>query len=358
MKILLYTDSLGAGGAQRQLVGLANMLSKRSFDVVVYTYYDFDFYKQYLDENGIRNICMSDAVSPCSRIIETYKYFKKEKPDWVIAYQETPSMVACFIKALGCRYKLLVSERNTTQRINRNDLIRFWSYRFADSIVPNCFTQERFLTSNYTWMSKKICTITNFVDLDYFAPKERSINSSRKVVVVASIWPPKNTLGFINACILLNQRGVDYRVDWYGISDLDTEYLEKCEDLIKENNVKNIKLLPKTKNIKDVYLQSDIVCLPSFYEGTPNVICEAISCGKPILCSNVCDNSLYVKNSFNGFLFDPKEPTDIADKMQQMIELDNKCYHLFSKNSRKVAEEKLSSSLFLDKYIKIILNHE
>ena len=44
MKILLFTDSLGAGGAQRQLVGLAVLLKQQGYEVKVCTYFDIDFF--------------------------------------------------------------------------------------------------------------------------------------------------------------------------------------------------------------------------------------------------------------------------------------------------------------------------
>ena len=55
MRIILFTDCLGAGGAQRQLVGLAVMLKEKGFDVKVATYFDIDFYKHYLDEANVPN---------------------------------------------------------------------------------------------------------------------------------------------------------------------------------------------------------------------------------------------------------------------------------------------------------------
>ena len=52
-KIVLFTDSLGAGGAQRQLCRLAVMLRHYNYDVLVLTYHPLGFYKSYLDENAI-----------------------------------------------------------------------------------------------------------------------------------------------------------------------------------------------------------------------------------------------------------------------------------------------------------------
>lgn len=127
------------------------------------------------------------------------------------------------------------------------------------------------------------------------------------IVVAASIWPPKNTVGLIQAVKILKDRRASFRIEWYGISDVYNDYLDQSKKLIKELELEDyINLLPKSKQIQEKYKECDYFCLPSFYEGTPNVICEAMSCGRPIICSKVCDNPVYVAEDENGFLFDPK----------------------------------------------------
>ena len=115
-----------------------------------------------------------------------------------------------------------------------------------------------------------------------------------------------------------------------------------------------IELLPKTINIKSCYDEADYFCLPSFYEGTPNVICEAISCGIPVLCSDICDNSLYVVDGQNGILFDPYSSKNIANAIVTAIEQTDIEYTSYSLKSRLIAEEKLSKTKFINQYIEII----
>lgn len=353
-KILLFTDSLGAGGAQRQLVGLAKLLKKNKYHVKVCTYHNIDFYKNILDENDIVN----DVINSKNNILRIFaisKYIKKEKPDWVISYQESPSLIACLAKLLGGKFKLLVSERNTTQHIGTNEKVRFFLYRIADIIVPNSHSQEKFLVDHYPWMKDKITTITNFVDLDRFSyhPKERS--SKPLVVVAASVWAPKNTLGLIEAVRILSEKKYSFKIEWYGIVKGHEQYLNNCNDLINKCNLQDyIELLPKTNEIHEKYKSCDYFCLPSFYEGTPNVICEAISTGRPIICSNVCDNPIYVKETYNGFVFEPTNPKDIANKIEQALLLSDKDYYAMCENSRTLAEELLSESNFVNKYIRVV----
>ena len=355
MKINLFIDNLGAGGAQRQLVGLAVLLQEKGFDVKVSTYFKDDFYKSYLDKNGVPNEIIPNAANTKKRILAVRNYFKKEKPDWVIAYQETPSLVACAAKVLGCNYKLIVSERNTTQTVGMNERVRFFLYHWTDAIVPNSYAQEKWLKGHYSWMAKKITTITNFVDLEKFHYVEHKRSSTPEIVIAASLMHSKNALGLIEACSILLKKTKNFHVSWYGISSKWPDYHQQCLDLIKKRGLEEyVSILNKTQQIAEKYRECDYFCLPSFFEGTPNVICEAISTGVPIMCSDICDNPIYVKNGENGILFNPHSPSDIAEKMAKLLSQPDSEYQRYRENGRRTAEAKLSKEQFVNKYINIL----
>lgn len=350
MKIILFTDCLGAGGAQRQLVGLAIMLKEKGYDVKVATYYDIDFYKHDLDDANVPNELIPGADNTKRRILAVRKYFKKESPEHVIAYQETPSLVASAAKFLGCKYNLIVSERNTTQVIGMNERVRFFLYRWADHIVPNSYSQEKFLRGHYPWMASKLKTITNFVDLEHFNYVEHERSEVPEILVAATIRASKNTLGFIEAIRMLSEE-CRFHVSWYGKEELFIDYFNECQKKIEDLGISSfIELKSKSRNIKGKYQEADVLCLPSFYEGTPNVICEAISVGLPVVCSNVCDNSIYVHDGKNGLLFDPLTPSDIAEKLRTLLLIDNDKFLSMKRSSRSIAEELLSPSVFEKKY--------
>lgn len=354
-KIILFTDCLGAGGAQRQLVGLAIMLKEKDYNVTVATYHNIDFYKKQLDDAGVRNLVIPNGSNKKMRIWAVRTFLKKERPDWVVSYQETPSLLACIAKVTGCKFRLIVSERNTTQAVGMNERVRFFLYRWADAIVPNSYAQENYLTSHYPWMQKKLKTITNFVDLDYFSFIERKKRKVPEIVIAATIWSSKNTLGFIEAVKKLVDRNSRFHVSWYGKSNIDMDYYNESLQKIQEYGIQDyIELKDKTKQIKNVYHNADLFCLPSFYEGTPNVICEAISTGLPVACSDVCDNYIYVKPGCNGVLFDPNNPNDMANKISQLLYISSLEFEKYQKNSRQIALGKLSKDVFVDAYVKII----
>lgn len=355
-KILLFTDSLGAGGAQRQLVGLAKMLKEEGLHIKVVTYHDIPFYLSTLIENGIEYENVNKAHVTWKRFFLIYRMFKREKPNWVIAYLDTPCILACLCKLLGGGFKLLVSERNTTQRLTLKERFKFLLYRVADKIVPNSHSQGRFILVNNLSNQERVKVITNFVDTYYF--QNQQIKRRKRVpviVVVATIWQSKNTLGFIDAIKLLRDVGVLFVVHWYGKSNVSLDYLEECRRKITDYQLDGcIELKEKTTQIREVYLGADYFCLPSFFEGTPNALCEAISCGLPVICSDVCDNSLYVRNGKNGYLFDPHSAQDMKEKMAQLLGINDELYANFSKESRRIAEEVLSANRFLTEYKEVL----
>ena len=356
MRLLLFIDSLGAGGAQRQLVGLARMLKEDGEQVKVITYHDNPFYLPTLEENGVDYENVGKAQNKYLRLYYIHKVIKQYKPDWVVAYLDMPCMLACVCKLLGGKFKLLVSERNTTQKLTVRERLKFWLFRWADKVVPNSYSQECFILENNLASQAKVKTITNFVDTDYFKNEwERKRKTVPEIIVVATIWPSKNTLGFIEAVKLLRDTGKKFVVSWYGKSESYWEYFGECQRKIEEYHLEDCMILrEKSSKIKGVYLNADYFCLPSFYEGTPNALCEAISCGLPVICSDVCDNSIYVQKGVNGMLFNPHSAQGMADKMSCMLSMDDETYMKYCQESRRLAEELLAENSFISSY-KILL---
>lgn len=354
-KIICLIESLGSGGAERQMSGLAALLKEHGYDVEVWTYYPNDFYVPTLQNAGVPHRYIAEARSKKNRIKVLRRELKKAKPDTVIAYLDTACMVACIIKALGTKFKLIVSERNTTQRISKRERLKFFLYRFANWIVPNSHTQAEFITTHYPNLSRKVQCITNFVDTDKFVPAKEFIpNTPPRILTVARVMPQKNMVGYIKAVKEVVDRGYKLQVDWYGNS-ADKDYYDLCKQTISENKLDSVFVLhPATRNILDEYQKADIFCLPSYFEGFPNVVCEAMSCGLPILASNVCDNANIVLSGENGVLFDPKNIEEISRVLISVLEERREELERMGKLSRTRAVELFSQQTFIDNYIIII----
>ena len=357
MRLLLFIDSLGPGGAQRQLVGLATFLKKEGYDVTVACYYDNRFYMDALLSCGVPYVYIKEAKNTTFRLWHVARYIRRVKPDVLISYLETPSICACIAKVFNHSFKLIVSERNTTQHTGRNEKLRFNLFRVADYVVPNAFAQEDYIKKTFPSLSGKVITIPNFVDLQHFTQIIKERRAIPEIMIAATIWASKNTLGFIDSVALLKKKGYKFHISWYGKDSTHLDYYNMCQRKIEQQGVTDyIELKEKTMKIKERYQDADYFCLPSLYEGTPNVICEAMACGLPVACSNVCDNGRYVQESVNGFLFNPLDVGSMTVAIEKMLSLDRDRYNKYCHNSRMRAEEMLSEKKFVESYINLIEN--
>lgn len=355
-RVLCLIDSLGPGGAQRQMVGLASLLVERGVQIKVITYHDIPFYAPFLEENGVEYDCVLCGRGLLDRLWKIGKTTKSFAPDVVISFLDTPNILTSLLRAYKREWRLIVSERNTSQKKGLREFLRFNLYRFADFVVPNAFSQEKFIKQHFPFLSPKVVTIPNYVDLDFFAPPAiRTRPASPEVIIVASIRPSKNVINLIAAVSSLKTKGYKFHVSWYGRSEEFEEYFNQCSERIQQCGVSDvIDLKEKTCQIKERYLGADYFCLPSFYEGTPNVICEAMACGLPIACSDVCDNARYVSEEENGALFNPTDVESIVRAFEKLFSLGESEYRDYCRDSRAKAEALLSKEKFVDSYWRLI----
>lgn len=353
LRIILFIDSLVSGGAQRQMVGLARLLQEKELQVKIIYYHPDNFYQPYLDKYHIPYENVGGSENKVKLLFLIAQSIREYRPDVVISFLDRPNMITCLLKTVGMKFRLIASERNTTQILNKIEKFKFMFMRRADTIVSNSYSQERFIKQHFPRLGQKIHTIINFVDLETYRP---ALNKKRGhiIVVAASTWQPKNTLGLIEAAKIIKEHKHSFIIKWFGLYG-DTPYVRECQKKILEYGLEEgFQLLPKTASIAQEYQNADYFCLPSFYEGTPNALCEAMACGLPIICSRVCDNGLYVKEDVNGYLFDPYDPSEMASKIEKSLLLSDEIYYKFCKENREVAEICFSEERFVQEYIALL----
>jgi glycosyltransferase involved in cell wall biosynthesis len=193
------------------------------------------------------------------------------------------------------------------------------------------------------------------VDTEYFRPLERTSDGKSRtntIIVVGSHKPQKNFHRFVNAIKILRDEGINLRIKWYGIFP---EHIDSHKAYVESLNLNSvIYIYGPSQDIRSVYQSADFLCLPSIFEGFPNALCEAMSCGLPIACSDVCDNPYIVRAGLNGFLFDPYKPAEIAKAIISLTNLTIEERQKISQINRRCAEENFSLELFIKRYVEII----
>ena len=356
-RLLLITEGLGSGGAERQICGLAAMLTQAGHPCRLITYVENQFYEPYLRQTGVDYKFVPELWDKKTRMFRVAKYVRAYKPDVVISYLPAVNQTMCLAR-LFFNAKLIVSERNNNTCITRKDKIQFNLYRMADAIVPNSNSQGNFIRRNFPFLADKVFPIINFVDVNRFTPASSTVrNDVLKIITVARFTQQKNVLTYMKAIRMVKGIGLKVHFDWYGDKTHNSAYYAEIEKEYRLLNIADyLTLHDPNQKIEEEYRKSDVFCLPSLYEGYPNVVAEAMSSGLPVICSNVYENPYIVEEGVNGFLFNPEDPSDIARAIRQMTSLSIEEREQMGRRNRQLCLERNTEEAFLQAYEQLMKN--
>lgn len=351
--ILLFTESLGSGGAERQLVGLAVALKKQGYNVTVMTYIENQFYEPVLREHSVKFILCKSEKNKYVRLFHVAKIISEMRPDTVISFLSSSNQMMCLLKPI-MRFRLIVSERNTTVKWGRYEKVLFRLYRFADVVVANSHYECENIKTHEQALQNKTIAITNYVDTCLFAPADHNANKVPTILCVGRVTEQKNVLRFIDAVKQIKDKGLVFKVKWFG-DQTDFEYSSLVSNKLNALNLHDVLHFYKpSQNILQEYQNADIFCLPSIREGYPNVVCEAMSCELPIACGNICENPKIVKDDVNGYLFNPYDAAEISQILERLICLTPSERRDIGKRNRQQMISNNSIEAYCQRYIDIL----
>jgi glycosyltransferase involved in cell wall biosynthesis len=363
MKLLCLIDNLGSGGAQRQLVTLAVGLKKRGHEVRFLTYFPPDHFLPLLQAADIP----CQVISPCSHLqrgLAIRRILRQGWQDVVLAFLEGPCLYAELAQIPRQRWGLVAGERLADQQMNPRTGRWFrQGHRLADAVVCNSHTNRLMLVRALRFLKRKIATVYNTVDLELFRPAlaphavDNGSAKAIRIVVAGSYQEKKNMMGVAKALLCLNrtQCSPPVVVDWFGAMPADPIPFNRAERFVAENGLgESLRFHPATLDIAGEYARADAVGLFSFYEGLPNVVCEGMACGKPIILSNVCDAGNLVLDGTNGFLCDPSSPESMANAIGRLTALSFEARRKMGLASRALAERLFDTQIGIERYEQIL----
>ena len=103
-----------------------------------------------------------------------------------------------------------------------------------------------------------------------------------------------------------------------------------------------------------LYMDCQAMILPSYNEGLPISILEALSYGMPVIATDVGDVNSAVRNDFNGALIQPGVIDEIAEAILKISDRDQ--FDEMKKNSRELAEKDFSEEKYMQKLLQLYQN--
>jgi glycosyltransferase involved in cell wall biosynthesis len=237
---------------------------------------------------------------------------------------------------------------NNRKSLSKFFLIELLKFAFKNKTSNFIFQNpdDRDLYKNFNFLTKKNHIIikgsgVDEIEFSYSAPIKNDMVS---IIFLGRILKDKGVLEFISAANLL-------KIKYYGkvkftlVGSIDLEnpaYItrETLEALCDQDYI-NWKGF--STSVKQFYQQADIVCLPSYREGLPKSLVEAMAIGRPIITTNTIGCRECVEDGVNGYLVPVKSVKELAESLEILI-LDDNLRLEMGLNSRKKMMNEMSLS--------------
>ena len=372
MRILIVIDTLGSGGAQKLKVKLAKGLKKNGHEVEFFIYdSNYPFYEKELQNANIKiNVLERKAKGFSFAVLfGLRKLIKQSNFNVVISSLHAPSIYAAFAKLGLTKPCLIVCEESSSNAPIPfyKRLLFYLSTLISNFLVVNSFHEAR-LIKQIPGRKKKLKVIWNGFYLDEICNSRNESNLSKgiqNILVVGRQVYAKNGLNFMKALSLFEYRnGWLPKITWIGRRDIDKRSakdfrsieMQNSMDLFLQNNElirKKWNWIPSVENIYDYYSKSDVLVIPSLYEGLPLVLSEAMLSECFVIASSLCDHPMIIGDNERGLLCDPDSPESICFSLEELNKMDLKKRITIVRNARDFAQKSFNFEEMLRKYEKL-----
>lgn len=329
MKILFLIRSLEAGGAERQLVLLANGLKKRGHQVDVAVFYPGGCFEKDLKDVPLHSLGKTGRWDIAGFIQRLHQLVRELRPDVLHGYMGTANVLSALLKPAQNNMSVVWGVRASNMDLAEYDwLSRVFYYLesilgiTANLIIANSGAAIQ-ANENRLGFAKKIVLSHNGIDTDSFSRDEDSgrlirekwgIDANEVLVgMVGRIDPMKDHSTFLQAAARASVEMPQLKFVCVGGGSakllhelkLESDTLGLGEKVLWAGHV---------GDMNAVYSSLDLLSLSSaFGEGFPNVVGEAMACGVPCVVTDVGDAARVVGDC--GAVVPPKSPDLLGEAM-------------------------------------------
>lgn len=342
MRICLLIRGLNVGGAQRQIITLANGLIQRKHEVFLITFSSEDTLGFLLDKKivylSLGKQTRWDLVNSYYRLL---KFIQLHKIDIVYSFMEVANIASGVLKIIQPNLRVVWGIRRSYVDMKKadfasrtSDVIERCLSLYANRIIFNSYDGQR-LEISRGYPARKTSVIQNGFDVNYFLPDAQAGAQKRKewgiapenhlIGVVGRLDPMKGHETFLRAAKYLADE--DSFAKFVFIGDGTESYKMHLQSVCVSLELEErVLLVGNVKDMPAAYNAIDLLVSSSYEEGFPNVVGESMSCGVPCVVTDVGDSALIV--DILGKVVPPRDPLALATAMKSILFHENKANHI------------------------------
>jgi glycosyltransferase involved in cell wall biosynthesis len=316
MRILLLLRSLRLGGAERQAILLASSLSAHGHDVAIVTFYPGGKLVAEAQSKAVDVFCMQkngrwDIVEFAYRLA---RFVRRMEPDVLYGFNDAANLLTICLRPVSPGCKTVWGIRNDLRRPGRGHVGRVlrtispYLSLFAHVLIAN---SRAGLANAVIWRSgtTRAFVVSNAVDHEFFSP---SVEQRNRVREMLGIVPDEKLLGSVghirkskgtNDLVVAFSQLAQSHPGWKLLLVGDDGVLgESSQSVLQAARLQHrVIVLEERSEINAVFNAIDLLCSASCSEGFPNVIAEAMACGKPCVVSDAGESAMVLGD--HGLVF-------------------------------------------------------
>lgn len=363
LKLLFVIDSLGTGGAERDLAERLPQLARFNIaPIVVSLRQRREGVQQDLQRQGF-DVRILNKTGLLSQVLALRKIIRDERPDLihtVLFHADLAGRLA----AIRSRTKLLSSLVNTDYaEMRRNDpnlnRMKFHLARLLDSWTARYLTTHIHANSNAVKAAAirdlrippaKITVIEGAREADRLG--QPSAERRRCTRLQLGLQEDQEVL--VNVGRQDYQKGHRYLLEAVGklipthprlvllVAGRSGDVSPDLERLHQQLCLgKHVCFLGHRNDVPDILASADLFVFPSLYEGLPGAVIEAMALGLPVVASDIDPVRETVQEGRNAILVKPASSDELAMAIERLLE-DHETAYVFAQRSREIFQDRFT----------------
>jgi len=366
LRVLYLIDSLGPGGAQKQLVTLVRSLDRTLVAPEVAVYHPLSHFRPELDDAGVPvHLLVGSGGRDPRVLIALTRLLAREHYDIVHSYLSTPGTLARLAAPFSRGTRVVVSERNVDLGRSRGRVvIERLLCRRADAMIVNADAIAREVERLVPAWSGRVHVVPNGV---YWSAPTEAERASGDDFRARHVGDADILLGVIGR--VERQKAPDLLVDalelvpdsllrrlrvvWVG-PRIDAELADSVESRLAGSALDGrVEFIGETRDTRGVYLGLDGVLLCSGWEGLPNVVLEALAHGRPVVATDVGDTGKLIRDGSWGWLVPPDDTRSLAEALTKLVATPRDELDAMGRRGAEFVLENYSTSRLVDRTMEV-----
>ena len=346
-------------GTEIATYNIAKYLARRGHEVHVITSWDEGLPKESFEEgfyvHRIR-VPRLKTVGYTLHALRELLLIKELSPDIVHA-QSIPRGAACILarKLFGIPCVVWGQGSDVYLPWRFKEVVSKFVLGNADALIALTEHMKQKMIEILNRERNCVFVIPNGIDYEFFSGylrKRDSViskprNDEKVILYVGRLEPVKGVRYLVQAMRILKDMVRNLKLTIVGDGSERKCLKELVRNLGLEDHVVFVGRVPHDK-IPEYMASADVFVLPSLSEGFGMVVVEAMAMGLPVIASRVGGLPEIIKDCENGFLVEPRNPRDIAEKIILLLTNDDLRVYMSKRNTeeaRKYSWEKIVEKL-------------